>query len=174
MRLTVPPVMGVDFKTSKGSARQLIAPAEILEGEWARFIVPSRSGWRLSTPDGRVLYVFPKKPSEGQIPTDGAILIGDVAEGIAELDLSKNKWLVQPNVIENITPEKVNDSWFTGFNYIDEDQLRDGQIGLRRPQLGALHAIHAHWSTKADVATVVMPTGTGKTETMLATLISAR
>jgi superfamily II DNA or RNA helicase len=40
--------------------------------------------------------------------------------------------------------------------------------------MGALHAIHAHWSTSKEVATVVMPTGTGKTETMLATLVSAR
>ncbi|WP_455286487.1 DEAD/DEAH box helicase [Cupriavidus necator] len=52
--------------------------------------------------------------------------------------------------------------------------MGEGQIGLRKPQIGALHAIHAHWSTSAGVATVVMPTGTGKTETMLATLVTAR
>lgn len=45
-----------------------------------------------------------------------------------------------------------------------------GQEGLRPPQLGALHAIGAHWSLDLRPATVVMPTGTGKTETMLATL----
>ncbi|MED5609500.1 DEAD/DEAH box helicase family protein [Pseudomonas sp. JH-2] len=42
--------------------------------------------------------------------------------------------------------------------------------GLRPPQLGALHAIGAHWSLERTPATIVMPTGTGKTETMLATL----
>lgn len=42
--------------------------------------------------------------------------------------------------------------------------------GLRPPQLGALHAIGAHWSLEQSPATVVMPTGTGKTETMLAAL----
>jgi superfamily II DNA or RNA helicase len=40
--------------------------------------------------------------------------------------------------------------------------------GLRQPQLGALHAILAHRSTESEwPATVVMPTGTGKTETMM-------
>lgn len=42
--------------------------------------------------------------------------------------------------------------------------------GLRPPQLGALHAIGAHWSLERTPATIVMPTGTGKTETMLAAL----
>lgn len=42
--------------------------------------------------------------------------------------------------------------------------------GLRTPQLGALHAILAYRSTEdPEPITVVMPTGTGKTETMLAT-----
>lgn len=46
----------------------------------------------------------------------------------------------------------------------------DDKRGLRPPQLGALHAIGAHWSLYKQAATVVMPTGTGKTETMLAAL----
>lgn len=47
--------------------------------------------------------------------------------------------------------------------------------GLRSPQLGALHAVLGYWTTKRTTpATVVMPTGTGKTETMLALLVAAR
>jgi superfamily II DNA or RNA helicase len=48
--------------------------------------------------------------------------------------------------------------------------------GLRQPQVGALHAIAAHFSvgTDFDAATVVLPTGTGKTETMLAAQIYLR
>lgn len=48
--------------------------------------------------------------------------------------------------------------------------------GLRKPQLGALHAIAGYFSTDLQVepATVVLPTGTGKTETMLATMIYQR
>lgn len=40
--------------------------------------------------------------------------------------------------------------------------------GLRRPQIGALHAALAHATRSTEPATIVMPTGTGKTETMLA------
>ena len=43
------------------------------------------------------------------------------------------------------------------------------QEGLRPPQLGAVHSIAGHWSVESDAATVVMPTGTGKTEVMLTT-----
>ncbi|MEU9979379.1 DEAD/DEAH box helicase family protein [Streptomyces sp. NPDC051014] len=46
---------------------------------------------------------------------------------------------------------------------------------LRRPQIGALHAVMGHWASGlADPGIVVMPTGTGKTETMLALLVAAR
>lgn len=44
--------------------------------------------------------------------------------------------------------------------------------GLRPPQLGALHAIGSHWSLYNAAATIVMPTGTGKTETVLSTLVA--
>lgn len=47
--------------------------------------------------------------------------------------------------------------------------------GLRRPQLGAVHSVLGYWtSSRVQPATVVMPTGTGKTETMLALLAAAR
>jgi superfamily II DNA or RNA helicase len=48
-------------------------------------------------------------------------------------------------------------------------------FGLRVAQSGALHAVLAYWSTRpARPATVVLPTGSGKTETMLALLVAAR
>lgn len=46
---------------------------------------------------------------------------------------------------------------------------------LRVPQLGALHAVSAHWSVKQSAAKIVLPTGTGKTEVMIAaTVLSGR
>lgn len=76
------------------------------------------------------------------------------------------------------------------FKYYQDASLRDIDIinswdvnvkretkteaGLRLPQFGALAAIQAHWSVCSDVATVVMPTGTGKTETMIVTIINER
>ncbi len=43
--------------------------------------------------------------------------------------------------------------------------------GFRSAQLGALCSIKAHWTTSTQPATIVMPTGTGKTETMMATIV---
>jgi superfamily II DNA or RNA helicase len=64
-------------------------------------------------------------------------------------------------------------SWGGKFKFAQED-LDHGKGGLRRPQIGALYAVLAHWSTTDADATVVMPTGTGKTETMLALLVCAQ
>lgn len=63
--------------------------------------------------------------------------------------------------------------WEGALSYRAEKRGPDGiqlTTGLRPPQLGALHAIGAHWSLEQSPATVIMPTGTGKTETMLAAL----
>ncbi|WP_349291327.1 DEAD/DEAH box helicase [Caenimonas sedimenti] len=165
---------GVDFKTSRGFIGQLANPSQDMEGDWIKFVLPSRAGWKLAAADGRVLYVFPKAPARDQMPSDGPVLLGAVLEGTDTADLSKGRWLTHPELDSGLTPARIRDSWLAAFNFVGEEQLREGEVGLRRPQLGALHAIHAHWSTKSDVATVVMPTGTGKTETMLATMISAR
>ncbi|MBX3387240.1 MAG: DEAD/DEAH box helicase family protein [Phycisphaeraceae bacterium] len=67
------------------------------------------------------------------------------------------------------------ESWPRRFSYSQEQIGVNNEVineGLRPPQLGALFAIGAHWSLHSNAATVVMPTGTGKTETMLATLVA--
>lgn len=66
-------------------------------------------------------------------------------------------------------------SWDGQFSFRRELPDSAGNVssdkkGLRPPQLGALHAIGAHWSLYKQPATIVMPTGTGKTETMLSAL----
>jgi len=46
--------------------------------------------------------------------------------------------------------------------------------GLRPPQIRSIFAVQAHWTVNADPATVVLPRGVGKTETMLSVLIVER
>lgn len=65
--------------------------------------------------------------------------------------------------------ETVKKSWRNAFFFKEETPEENG---LRKPQIGAIHATLAHWTTTKDPATVVMPTGTGKTETMLSLLIA--
>lgn len=68
--------------------------------------------------------------------------------------------------------EKIIDSW--RLSYQERVSRSEGEIGLRLPQFGALSAIRAHWATSNSPATIVLPTGTGKSETMYATIISER
>lgn len=67
----------------------------------------------------------------------------------------------------------VLQSWTGAFSYVQEDPSTNVK-GLRKPQIGAIHAVHAHWSVSDQPATIVMPTGTGKTEVMLSILVSVR
>lgn len=88
------------------------------------------------------------------------------------LDVALEK--VRADGLGKLSKEAVK-SWEGSFTFraekLDANGLSiDGGEGLRPPQLGALFAIGAHWSLYKNPATVVMPTGTGKTETMLATL----
>lgn len=72
--------------------------------------------------------------------------------------------------------EEVVGSWQDQFRFRVEVRDASGAVtrmGLRPPQVGALHAIASHWSLFTHPATIVMPTGTGKTETMLGALVSA-
>ncbi|MES2431699.1 MAG: DEAD/DEAH box helicase family protein [Bacteroidota bacterium] len=73
--------------------------------------------------------------------------------------------------------KEIEDSWNNKFSFVQEKKNGDGEIitkGLRPPQIGGLHSIGAHWSLHTQPATIVMPTGTGKTETMLAASVAYR
>ncbi|MGO2507298.1 MAG: hypothetical protein ACTH7L_14475 [Psychrobacter alimentarius] len=62
----------------------------------------------------------------------------------------------------------VRASWRSNsFNFREED-IHTGSQGLRPPQIGAIHAgLGYEKSDHNESATIVMPTGTGKTETIL-------
>lgn len=62
-------------------------------------------------------------------------------------------------------------SFFDGVNLHGSGK---GDWKLRPAQLGAVHSLLAHWSLSTEPATVVLPTGTGKTETMLVTTLVDR
>jgi len=91
---------------------------------------------------------------------------------VVSLKISKNNiFQLVPNNGTFISPSKVINSWTNQFT-IRKENLTKNKVGLRNPQVGALHAILSHWSYSNEIGTVVMPTGTGKTETMLSVLIS--
>ena len=71
--------------------------------------------------------------------------------------------------IEKLTSDEIADSWQGQFLFKKETC---SSKGLRSPQIGALHALLAHVEDGNESAIIVMPTGTGKTETMLAFLVA--
>ncbi|ULR47855.1 DEAD/DEAH box helicase family protein [Streptomyces deccanensis] len=72
---------------------------------------------------------------------------------------------------ELLAPQAVLESYENALEL--HDAVRED--GLRPPQGGALHAVIGYWySTLPEPGLVVMPTGTGKTETMLALLVACR
>ncbi|WOI33055.1 DEAD/DEAH box helicase family protein [Tritonibacter scottomollicae] len=79
---------------------------------------------------------------------------------------SKGKFQIIGDVRRtDISPTAVYDSFKINGENKDGERLRPAQVG-------ALYALLSHWSLSQEVATVVLPTGTGKTETMLAASIA--
>ncbi|MBU1557649.1 DEAD/DEAH box helicase family protein, partial [Patescibacteria group bacterium] len=102
-------------------------------------------------------------------------------DGIIHLDDNNNLIWISHIILD----EKLNDIKSKGLEKISQQISKSwrGQLvykteiapaekiedfGLRPPQIGALFAIGSHWSLSKNPATIVMPTGTGKTETILA------
>jgi superfamily II DNA or RNA helicase len=83
----------------------------------------------------------------------------------AELKKNKQTYSIKGCVKNTEEPKPFH----FGININGEG--RDG-FTLRPAQLGAVHSLLAHWSLSTETATVVLPTGTGKTEVMLVTTLA--
>lgn len=181
MRLRLPYVLAVDQWQFGNRVRQVGAHAADIEGTLTTFQRDRLKGWLLlpAEADDAILIV-PTRIKPNQVPhTYRRVLISsEINLEAAEVDLRSAPWLRHPmlGVIGQDAAEehrRVLASWKDAFSYVEEDP-ENALPGLRRPQIGALHAIHAHWTTSESPATIVMPTGTGKTETMLSVLVTAQ
>lgn len=83
------------------------------------------------------------------------------------------EWLKHPLINDTLTPDEVAISWRGKFTYLEKDDATDAP-GLRKPQSAAIHAYQSKIGNLKDRAIIVMPTGTGKTETMLGITIAAQ
>ncbi|WP_237648500.1 hypothetical protein, partial [Streptococcus agalactiae] len=65
---------------------------------------------------------------------------------------------------QKITKSEIVKSWGKAYS----EKVANGSLGngLRPPQYGALSAIRSHWVVSNEPATIVLPTGTGKSETI--------
>lgn len=180
MQVRLPAIWRLNLKVANlGHIRQLLLPEQTVACQGVAYTRENDAGYLLQDDHSRtVACVFPRKPKHTNFSADECVLVArcETFES-AEIDLSSGYWMNHPQM-EHASARSVQpavtarESWRGAFQYVEEDPERH-IVGLRRPQMGALHAIHAHWATSREAATIVMPTGTGKTETMLSTLTSA-
>jgi superfamily II DNA or RNA helicase len=177
VKLIIPAVFSIDEKTArKNPIHQLSGTARQVEGALANYTRGALTGSLFQSTDGseQILIVPPKSKS---LPDNQPYIIeANVVVQEETVDLSEGIWLRRPiqTIVANQEEylQEILASWRGAFSYTQEDLALDVK-GLRAPQIGALHAIHAHWAVSNEPATIVMPTGTGKTETMLSILLSA-
>ena len=80
------------------------------------------------------------------------------------------RWIKHPK-FTTLHPNEITTSWRGKFLYKKED-IPNSIFGLRAPQLGAIYAFMSKAQIHHGRNIIVMPTGTGKTETMLSILIA--
>lgn len=175
MIITLPDFLSIDESIVRNPIRQLGEKGVKVEGAVIAFRTGRTHAFLFRPSDGGEEVVLLSKPA--RIPaTHTRVLKAEIDPTAATADLSTSKWLrhslSRSSEDRAAEIQSVFASWEGGFSYLLEDQSRD-VIGLRAPQAGAVHAAHAHWTTSNGVATIVMPTGVGKTETMLSLLVSA-
>lgn len=79
-------------------------------------------------------------------------------------------WIKHP-LINDVTSQELVTSWRGVFKYTKEDSANKTP-GLRIPQLGAIYAFMSKAQQAKTKGIIVLPTGTGKTETMLSVLVA--
>ena len=182
MKITLPDVFIIDKKLKKTSIKQIGVRGFPQKGSLPTCMIERLRGYLFQPVDGsKKVLIIPTKTKK--LPDSYTHIVQATVDTETEnesIDLSNGAWLKHPLLTSKTGPinhygeiRKILDSWENSFSYIQEDITRD-IVGLRNPQIGAIHAVHAHWSVSSDTATIVMPTGTGKTETMLGILVSAR
>jgi type I site-specific restriction endonuclease len=126
----------------------------VIESDGVNYLLTSDKEW---VDDNSVSFVLltSKKPTK---------------KDLEESNVNVKRWFKHPLFL-NLSPNEVRRTWTDKFRFIKEDETKNIK-GLRPPQIGALYSILAHVQNSEDRAIVIMPTGTGKTETMLSTLIA--
>jgi superfamily II DNA or RNA helicase len=133
----------------------------------------------LNRPDGSAITVVDHRVPPSEDAPELLVLKNAAAVARGDTDIAEGTWLTPSpaQALNNADArDAVTESWKDKFQIRQEQ--RDGnavlRTGLRPPQTGALYGVLGHWRSSNAPATVVMPTGTGKTETMLALLALER
>jgi superfamily II DNA or RNA helicase len=179
--LLLPPQLALEGRVLGSPVRQQARPATRVDCRLKPFTFRRTSGFKAALPSGESLVVVGAKTAtkfdaDLVLLATGAAHAGEVAD---ILERGEGRWL-SPTPVDPATLSDaqlgtrlsaVTASWEDAIHLREgraATAQRPGAQGLRRPQIGALHAALAHATRSTQPATIVMPTGTGKTETMLA------
>lgn len=143
-------------------------------------LLPKGSGFRCSN------QAFPRfavvdRTTTSFLDQEAVLKVDDVSSIHAAI-CGTGRWILPKTApIEELASSEVAYTELTLKSWQDAFDLRVERYegaelvrpGMRIPQVGAVRAVMAHWSVSRSAVTVVLPTGTGKTETMLALLVMA-
>jgi superfamily II DNA or RNA helicase len=165
----LPAQYAINTRLFGSPVQQLFRPARTIT---ATIEVLSLKRSLLKEEDGTTVLLAGNKPAMLDA-FDGILLMTGT-------DTEKGRWIKPAPLVTHAALEselsnfckRARASWFGQFAIREEKHLPEGngQAGLRSPQVGALYAALAHWKVTEEPGTIVMPTGTGKTETMLTLL----
>jgi primosomal protein N' len=105
--------------------------------------------------------------------------VEDMEDVDGVLNFTEAEWIAHPETppadLSGIV-SRIRDSWKVPLSFAEERRNAEGRTigGLRTPQVGALHALAAHWTISEVPAAIILPTGTGKTEVMMASMVMHR
>lgn len=178
--LRIPARYAVEGRVLGSAVRQLHVPASIEQLHLTAFTVQRVTGFETRLGSGEHLRIIAQRTATS-LEADCILLVLGARtreEIAAALGRGEGRWLEQPLDIASFGAEQLRQR-LAGItaSWQDAVTLREGRLpagdakgvpGLRRPQIGALYAALSHATRSSAAATIVMPTGTGKTETMLA------
>lgn len=179
--LLLPPRFAIDGKILGSPVRQLDVPATREICRLRPFSIRRVSGYETTLQTGETLKIVSSK-TVTKLGADLVLLVPNVTQPKAiasALEAGEGRWVnITPATMASLDDKdraehlsSVPSSWQDALHLREGSAPADdspAKPGLRKPQIGALHAALAHATRSTDPATIVMPTGTGKTETMLA------
>ncbi|EEU9328421.1 DEAD/DEAH box helicase, partial [Escherichia coli] len=92
---------------------------------------------------------------------------------VRKVGKSTISWI--PLTESDLTPQEILNTWKNNDFIFKEESADGNKNGLRPPQIGGIYAALGHERSDSNSsATIVMPTGTGKTETILSIIIAGK
>jgi len=180
-RLAVPARYDIFLSAGGLQIRRLLHGPLVLDASFAPFRSRGATCRRVLatlTQGGKIVIELARFTDSYEADVTGIIRASQAkaSDGLLRLDSAKYK--LRPRLLSDFTGlrEDIRSSWESGISYRPEIIDENGTLrnkGLRLPQRGALHAIASHWTLERNPALVVMPTGTGKTEVMIAACVSS-